>query len=276
MYTILLIIFVPLIIGQVLSDSTYDDNYIKIGSIIAIIGAILLCVQIIFFKTNKTDKVATPEKYINQTYYIDSSNHLYIDQNDTTKSFGGDVSNKIEYKGSIKSPSIEFKTVKSKDKPDDWIPFKIKYKTKTSISKISLPKSALTEKLTKVEVINNLQSDSDDLHLKIKKKVGISLADSSYFYVVEKTDREEKLDDANRLVFGKMTILNPEIGNKNYKEEYEKIVILGEFGMSAEVPCGFTESTIQEIKDRTISDEMLNDVIWAACEADELFYGENY
>lgn len=102
------------------------------------------------------------------------------------------------------------------------------------------------------------------------------MADSSYFYVVKQTDREEKLDDANRLVFGKMTILNPELSNKNYKDEHEKIVILSEFGMSAEVPFGFTESTIQEIKDRTISDEMLNDVIWAACEADELFYGENY
>ena len=102
------------------------------------------------------------------------------------------------------------------------------------------------------------------------------MADSSYFYVVEQTDRDEKLDDANRLVFGKMTILNPEAGIDTYLKEHDKIVILGEFGMSAEVPFGFTESTLQEIKDRTISDEMLNDVIWAACEADELFYGENY
>lgn len=102
------------------------------------------------------------------------------------------------------------------------------------------------------------------------------MADSSYFYVVEKTDRDEKLDDANRLVFGKMTILNPEASSDAYQKEHDKIVILGEYGMSAEVPFGFSESTIQEIKDRTISDEMLNDVIWAACEADELFYGENY
>lgn len=102
------------------------------------------------------------------------------------------------------------------------------------------------------------------------------MADSSYFYVVKQTDREEKLDDANRLVFGKMTILNPETGSDTYRKEHEKIVILGEFGMSAEVPFGFTESTIQEIKNRTISDEMLNDIIWAACEADELFYGENH
>lgn len=102
------------------------------------------------------------------------------------------------------------------------------------------------------------------------------MADSSYFYVVEQTDREEKLDDANRLIFGKMTILNPETCSDTYRKEHDKIVILSEFGMSAEVPFGFTESTLQEIKDRTISDEMLNDVIWAACEADELFYGENY
>lgn len=167
MYTIVLLILIPLFIGEILSNSTYEYDYIKIGSIIAIsIGTILLLVQVIWINNIKTVKVATPEKYISQTYYIDSSNHLYIDQNDTTKSYGGDVSNKIEYKGSIKSPSIEFKTVKSKDKVDNWIPFKIKYKTKTSIAKIILPKSALTEKLTKVEVKNlSNASDSDDLNL---------------------------------------------------------------------------------------------------------------
>lgn len=166
MYITILIIMVPLIIGHILYDSTYEDSYIKIGSVIAIIGCIMLCVQLIMFMNVKTVKVATPEKYISQTYYIDNSNHLYIDKNDTTKSFGGDVSNKIEYNGSIKSPSIEFKTVKSKDQADNWIPFKIKYKTKTSIAKITLPKSALTEKLTKVEV-NNVSnvSDSNDLNL---------------------------------------------------------------------------------------------------------------
>ena len=102
------------------------------------------------------------------------------------------------------------------------------------------------------------------------------MADSSYFYVVKQTDREEKLNDANRLVFGKMTILNPEAGNDSYSKEHDKIVILSEFGGSVETPFGFNESTIQEIKNRTISDDMLNDVIWAACEADELFYGENH
>lgn len=166
MYTIiLLIILAPPLIGQALYDCHNKNIYLKIGGIISIIGLFLLLVQGLWMNTVKSVKLATPEKYISQTYYIDSSNHLYIDQNDTTKSFGGDVSNKIEYKGSIQSPSIEFKTVKSPVKVNMWIPFNIKYKTKTSISKIILPKSALTEKLTKVEVLNALQSDSDDLNL---------------------------------------------------------------------------------------------------------------
>lgn len=157
---------VPLIIGQILSDSTGEEAYLKIGSVIATIGAGILCVQLIMFMNVQPVKVATPERYISQSYYIDSSNHLYIQQNDTTKPFGEDVSNKIEYKDSAKEPSIEFKTVKSKDEADHWIPFKIKYKTKTSVAKIILPKSALTEKLTKVEV-NNVSnvSDSNDLNL---------------------------------------------------------------------------------------------------------------
>ena len=167
MYTIiLLIILAPPLIGQALYDCNNKNIYLEIGGIISIIGIFMLLVQGLWMNTIKTVKVATPEKFISQTYYIDSSNHLYIDQNDSTKSFGGDVSNKIEYKGSIKSPSIEFKTVKSPVKVNMWIPFNIKYKTKTSISKIILPKSALTEKLTKVEVKNASNvSDSDDLNL---------------------------------------------------------------------------------------------------------------
>lgn len=166
MYITFLISMVPLIIGHSLYDSKGEENYLKIGSVIATIGVGILGVQIIMFMNVKTVKVATPERYISQTYYIDSSNHLYVDKNDSTKSFGEDVSNKIEYKGSIKSPTIQFKTVKVKDQPDHWIPFKIKYNTKTSVAKIILPKSALTEKMTKVEVKNvSNVSDSDDLNL---------------------------------------------------------------------------------------------------------------
>ncbi len=157
MYVTILIIIVPLIISEILYNKDFFDDfedYIKFGSVIASIGGVILCIQLIMFINVKPVKVATPERYISQSYYIDSSNHLYIDKNDTTKPFGEDVSNKIEYKDSAKEPSIEFKTVKSKDEADHWIPFKIKYKTKTSVAKIILPKSTLTEKLTKVEVKN--------------------------------------------------------------------------------------------------------------------------
>ena len=107
-----------------------------------------------------------------------------------------------------------------------------------------------------------------------KQKVGTLLADSSYFYVVQTTDRQTKLEDAKCLVFGEMSILNPNQSNENYIKENCRIVILSEFGISADAPQGFTKTTIDEIHNETISDEMLNEVIWAACEADELFYGE--
>lgn len=100
------------------------------------------------------------------------------------------------------------------------------------------------------------------------------MADSSYFHVVKSTDRQTKLEDAKNLVFGEMSILNPKQSNESYIKENCRIFILSEFGISVDVPHGFTKKTIDEIHDETISDEMLNDVIWAACEADELFYGE--
>ncbi len=133
-------------------------------------GAIAFVFTIIFVGSNlitkeisKPTEVATPPKYTNNTYYISNNERLYIQQNDTTKPFGGDISSKIEYKESAKEPSIEFKTIKSLGEPDDWIPFKYKHNVKTSISKVILPKSTLTEKLTKVNVLN--QSESSDLTL---------------------------------------------------------------------------------------------------------------
>ena len=128
-----------------------------LGGLAAVVGLICLLINANMSEINgqasKGVEVPTPAKYINQTYYIDNSKRLYIQQDDTTKQFEGDVSSKIEYKDSAKEPSIKFKTIKSVGKPDAWIPFKYKEKFKTSVSKVILPKADLTGNLTKVTVL---------------------------------------------------------------------------------------------------------------------------
>jgi len=163
MISLLILILGTIIIGFALSMMMHKIVFLYIGCIIAVICAILFAgVCLITKQTSKTTVIATPAKYTNKTYYIDNTKRLYIQQNDTTKQFGGDISSKIEYKDSAKEPSIKFKTIKSFGDLDLWSP-KYKEEFKTSISKIILPKSALTEKLTKVNVLN--QSDSTDLTL---------------------------------------------------------------------------------------------------------------
>lgn len=165
MITIMILIFGSLTIGYILYDITWQEIFVQVGAVIALIGAILFMVALIPPEMSKPTDVATPDKYTNQTYYIDKTNRLYIQENDTTKPFGGDISSKIEYKESAKEPSIEFKTTKSLGDSDNWIPFKYKHNIKTSISKVILPKSALTGNLTKVTVLNTNQSESTDLSL---------------------------------------------------------------------------------------------------------------
>ena len=169
MYTIIIAIFVAFIAGFIVSVVSEDDTFMLLGGLAAIVGLICMLFNVnpseIKGLASKGVEVATPAKYVNQTYYINNSNRLYIQQNDTTKPFGGDISSKIEYKDSAKEPAIEFKTIKSVGDPDDWVPFKHKEVFKTSISKIILPKSALTGNLTKVTVLNSSQPDSSDLSL---------------------------------------------------------------------------------------------------------------
>ena len=149
------------IIPMIIDDKSVG---LYIGGARAVVCTILFAgSNLIAKEVSKPTEVATPAKYTNQTYYISNNERLYIQQNDTTKPFGEDISSKIEYKESAKEPSIEFKTIKSLGDNDDWIPFKYKHNVKTSISKVILPKSALTEKLTKVNVLNQTQSDSTDL-----------------------------------------------------------------------------------------------------------------
>ena len=165
MYTFLILIYGSLAMGVIIPMIIDDKSVgLYIGGAIAVVCTFLFAgSNLIAKEVSKPTEVATPAKYTNQTYYISNNERLYIQQNDTTKPFGEDISSKIEYKESAKEPSIEFKTIKSLGDNDDWIPFKYKHNVKTSISKVILPKSALTEKLTKVNVLNQTQSDSTDL-----------------------------------------------------------------------------------------------------------------
>ena len=161
--SLILLIGIPTI-GLLVTLITNENAFVNIGLAIAAICTILFIGGgLITKQVSQPTEITTPGKYTSQTYYIDNSKRLYIQQNDTTKPFGGDISSKIEYKDSAKEPSIEFKTIKSFGDLDLWIPSKYKEEFKTSISKVILPKSALTEKLTKVNVLN--QSDSNDLTL---------------------------------------------------------------------------------------------------------------
>ena len=166
MITLLILVIGIPTIGLLVTLITNENAFVNIGLAIAAICTILFIGGgLITKQVSKPTEITTPAKYTNQTYYINNSNRLYIQQNDTTKQFGGDISSKIEYKDSAKEPSIEFKTIKSLGDNDDWDPFKFKHNVKTSISKVILPKSALTDKLTKVTVLNQTQSDSTDLTL---------------------------------------------------------------------------------------------------------------
>lgn len=121
--------------------------------------------KIIILQVSHPSNIATPTKYTNQNYYIDSNANIYVDQNGNMQFVAKSKEQLIQYNELAKSPSIEFKTTKTlTTNMSNWIPFYFESKTKTSISKIILPKSALTKKLTKVDVVNPIQ-DSTDLTL---------------------------------------------------------------------------------------------------------------
>ena len=157
MNTILIVTSVVFVAGVRLSMILEEDKFLFLSGLVIVAGMTCVLITNDMSEASKGVEVATPAKYVNQTYYIDNSKRLYIQQNDTTKQFGGDISSKIEYKDSAKEPAIEFKTIKSVGDADDWIPFKHKEVFKTSVSKVILPKSALTGNLTKVTVLNSIQ-----------------------------------------------------------------------------------------------------------------------
>lgn len=131
-----------------------------------IIALIVVSIQLIIPNVSHPSSIDTPSKYTNQNYYIDSNANLYVDQNGNMQLVTKPKEQLIQYNELAKSPSVEFKTTKTlTTNMSNWIPFYFESKTKTSISKIILPKSALTGHLTRVNVLNTSQSDSVDLTL---------------------------------------------------------------------------------------------------------------
>lgn len=151
MITLLLLIILPAIVGYIKAENNKKYYYVYIGELITIALGVAIMVTI-ESNTIKPVQVVTPSKYLEQSYYIDNANKIYTQQNNTTKVFSEDISSKIEYNTSNKLPSIKFKTIKTLKKRDYWIPFKYETKTETSIDKVILPKSEITQKFTKVEV----------------------------------------------------------------------------------------------------------------------------
>lgn len=132
----------------------------------AITNVIIAVTEIVIPEVLHPANVATPAKYTNQNYYIDPDGNLYVDKNGEMQFVEKPKKQLIRYNDLAKSATVEFKTTKTlNDTMSLWIPFYFESQTKTSISKITLPKAALTEKLTKVTVLNQAQLDTSDLTL---------------------------------------------------------------------------------------------------------------
>ena len=123
----------------------------------------VILTSMIIGDVTKTKQVETPSQYTQQQYYIDKSNQIYINSQGLTRKVETFSAN-IVYSDNATQPSIKFESTKTlTNEMSTWIPFYYKSIKETHISEIILPKSNLTEKLTKVDVVN--QSDSVDLTL---------------------------------------------------------------------------------------------------------------
>ena len=157
------LLILSLVIGAIL----IKRNTVKDGSLFAVFLLPFMITNVIIAVTetgiqvaSHPSTIATPAKY-NQNYYIDINDNLYADHNGNMQFVEKPEQQLIQYNELAKSATVEFKTTKTlNDNMSLWIPFYFESKTKTSISKITLPKAALTEKLTKVDVLNQDQLDA--------------------------------------------------------------------------------------------------------------------
>ena len=165
------LLILSLVIGAIVA--LIKRNTVEDGSLFAIFllpfmitNVIIVVTMFVIPEVSHPSNVATPAKYTNQNYCIDPDDNLYVDKNGEMQFVEKPKKQLIRYNELAKSATIEFKTTKTLDDTMSlWIPFYFESETKTSISKITLPKAALTEKLTKVTVLNSSQSDASDLSL---------------------------------------------------------------------------------------------------------------
>ena len=157
------LLILSLVFGAILA--LIKRNTVEDGLLFAIFLLPFMITNVIVSVTEVVIQVAshpstidTPAKYTNQNYYIDINDNLYVDHNGNMQFVKKPEKQLIQYNELAKSATVEFKTTKTlNDNMSIWIPFYFESKTKTSISKITLPKAALTEKLTKVTVLNSSQ-----------------------------------------------------------------------------------------------------------------------
>ncbi len=151
-------------------NSYYEYPFPGLRFVVILVIPIVGCLMTAIFITSliignvaKTKQVETPSQYTQQQYYIDKSNQLYIESQGLTRKVETFSAN-IVYSDNATQPSIKFESTKTlTNEMSIWIPFYYKSIKETHISEIILPKAALTEKLTKINVLN--QSDSSDLTL---------------------------------------------------------------------------------------------------------------
>ena len=166
MYTLLILSLVFGAILALIKRNTVEDGLLFAIFLLPfmITNVIVSVTEVVVQVASHPSTIATPAKYTNQNYYIDINDNLYVDHNGNMQFVKKPEKQLIQYNELAKSATVEFKTTKTlNDNMSIWIPFYFESKTKTSISKITLPKAALTEKLTKVTVLNSSQSDASDL-----------------------------------------------------------------------------------------------------------------
>ena len=150
------LLILSLVIGAILiKRNTLEDGTLFAVFLLPfmITNVIIAATETVIQVASHPATVATPAKY-NQNYYIDINDNLYVDKNGEMQFVEKPKKQLIRYNELAKSATVEFKTTKTlNDTMSLWIPFYFESKTKTSISKITLPKAALTEKLTKVTVL---------------------------------------------------------------------------------------------------------------------------
>ena len=95
---------------------TYSLNPVSIGvSFLPVIIMIVIVsvTEIVIQVASHPSTIATPAKYTNQNYYIDTNDNLYVDHNGKMQFVEKPEQQLIQYNELAKSATVEFKTTKN-------------------------------------------------------------------------------------------------------------------------------------------------------------------